>query len=663
MRKAEGLSAPRVSAARSGKKRTGAKKPRRAKAPSRPVLRFMAKWLFVLSIWAVIGLFGAVTYLAFSLPAIDEVDEATRQPSMTVLAADGGVIARIGDLNGDAVSVPALPEHMIQAVLAIEDRRFYSHFGIDPRGILRAAIVNYRAGRTVQGGSTITQQLAKILFLSPDRTWERKAQEALLALWLEWSYDKDTLLAAYLNRAYFGGGAYGLDAASRLYFGHPASDVDLREAAILAGLLKAPSRFAPTRSRAAAEARADVVLAAMVDAGYMTEEEVAARQLPAPVPKRRPVTGDGGRYYADWVADELPQIVGDIRQDITIRTTLEPRLQRAAEAAVTRVMNEKSEAAEAGQAALIAMRMDGAVVAMVGGRSYRSTQFNRAVDAWRQPGSAFKPIIYLTALEQGMRPDALVLDQPVEVAGYAPANYGGEYVGQITAREALARSSNSVAVQLMDWVGIDETMATGRRLGLSGEMRRDLSLALGASETNLLELTSAYAVLANGGRTTWPYAVQWVERTDGTTLHARQGDGGVEVARPWHVWELNGMLAEVMRSGTGRRAALDRPSAGKTGTSQDNRDAWFVGFTSDLVVGVWVGNDDNTPMNGVTGGGLPAEIWQAFMFDAHRGQQPKPLPGPHDLPTAGPALVAGEPATLPRDRNPIARFLNGLFGG
>ena len=649
-----------------GSRRGGGRRADRKRQPSRApgILRWSAKWLFVLTIWAGIALVGTVAFLAASLPPIDEIETGAHQPGLTILAADGGTVARVGSLGGNAVSIPALPDHMIQAVLAIEDRRFYSHFGIDPRGILRAAAVNWREGRTVQGGSTITQQLAKILFLSPERTVRRKVHEALLALWLEWSYDKDDILAAYLNRAYFGGGAYGLDAASRLYFGHPATDVSLREAAILAGLLKAPSRFAPTRSRAAAEERAEVVLEAMVDAGYMSAEEAADRLAPAPLPKPRPVTGDGGRYFADWVADELPQIVGDTRQDLTIRTTLEPRLQRAAEAAVKEVMSERGAASGASQAALVVMRADGAVLAMVGGRSYRASQFNRATEAWRQPGSAFKPVVYLTALEKGMRPDHTIVDAPVEIRGYAPANYDDTYHGQITAHQALAVSANSVAVRLLDWAGIDDTMATARRLGLSGEMRRDLSLALGGSETNLLELTSVYAVFANGGRTAWPYAVEWVEREDGTTAFARNSGPGIELVRPWHIWELNAMLEEVMRSGTGRRAALDRPSAGKTGTSESYRDAWFVGFTADLIAGVWVGNDDNTPMDGVTGGGLPAAIWQAFMAEAHRGQPPRALPGPADLPPAGPAMVAGEPAPEPAPQgNPISRLLSTIFGG
>ncbi|MEM8914313.1 MAG: transglycosylase domain-containing protein, partial [Pseudomonadota bacterium] len=511
-------------------------------------------------------------------------------------------------------------------------------------------------------GSTITQQLAKILFLSPERTLRRKAHEALLALWLEWRYTKDEILAAYLNRAYYGGGAYGLDAASRLYFGHPAQSVTIREAALLAGLLKAPSYFAPTRSRDAAEARADVVLGAMVDAGYLTDEELANLDQLFPIPRPRPPTGDGGRYFADWVADELPQVVGDIRQDITVRTTLDPRLQRAAEMAVSNIMDAQSEALGAGQAAVVVMRRDGGVLALVGGRSYTASQFNRATQAWRQPGSAFKPIIYLAALEKGLRPDALVLDSPVSIRGYEPANYDGEYLGEITVTEALARSSNSAAVRMTDWVGIDETMSAARRLGLSGTIRRDLSLALGGSEATLLELTSVYAVFANGGRAAWPYAIDWAERSDGTTLYARQGSGEVEIVRPWHISELNAMLSRVIHQGTGRRAALDRPAAGKTGTSEGYRDAWFVGYTADLVAGVWVGNDDNSPMQGVTGGGLPAEIWREFMLAAHRDTPARALPGLGNLPAATPTGTP-TPSTNPQGDNPIARFLSNLFGG
>ncbi|HEY9568984.1 MAG TPA: PBP1A family penicillin-binding protein, partial [Thalassobaculum sp.] len=626
-------------------------------------LHALLKWTAVAAIWGVIVAAGAIAWFAYDLPPIDQVAMPERRPAVTVLAEDGSRLARYGDLVGEMVTVDRMPPHMVEAVLAIEDRRFYGHIGLDPIGLVRAAVANFRAGRVVQGGSTITQQLAKILFLTPDRTYRRKVQEALLAVWLEVNYTKDQILAAYLSRAYFGAGAYGIDAASRAYFGIPVTEVNLHQAAILAGLLQAPSRYSPASAPLLAEARAQMVLNAMVDAGYLTEADL--RQLDAlpPVPRRRPGAGQGGRYFTDWVVDMVPDYAGAGRSDLVVETTLDPELQRLAEAVVADHLTESGEKGRVTQAALVAMRPDGAVVAMVGGRSYRDSQFNRATQAMRQPGSAFKPIVYLAALEQGLRPYDTVLDAPIDVGGYSPRNFYDGYLGPITATEALAKSANTAAVRVLERAGIDNVIDLAQRLGMSGEMRRDLSLALGTSEVTLLELTSAFAVFARDGVGVWPYAVMTVRSRDGTPIYRREGQGPGEVAMPWHVQELNRMLSAVMEIGTGRGARLDRPSAGKSGTSQDHRDAWFVGFTADLIVGVWVGNDDGQPMNRQTGGGLPAHIWHDFMVPAHRGLPPRPIPGlesPVPVPAGqGPVLVS-QPA--PQEDGGFTGLIRKLLG-
>jgi penicillin-binding protein 1A len=590
------------------------------------VARWAAKWAMVLGIWGLVGLAAITAYFAYDLPDIERIALQERRPTTAVVAADGSALARYGDLAGDSVHVEDLPPHLVQAVLAIEDRRFHHHFGLDPIGILRAMFANIQAGAMVQGGSTITQQLAKNLFLTPERTLRRKVQEALLALWLEANYDKDDLLSAYLNRVYLGAGTYGVDAAARTYFGVSARNVTLRQAAILAGLLRAPSRYSPSNAPELAEARADTVLAAMVDAGFISQAQAdQAEDLP-PLPRRRPTTGQGGRYFADWVADQVPDFVGYDARDMTVLSTLEPVLQRQAEAIVARMLAQEGAAAGAGQAAVVLMRHDGAVVAMVGGRSYAASQYNRATQARRQPGSAFKPIVFLAALEAGLEPGSPVRDAPVRVGDWQPDNFNGRYLGTVPAIEALARSANAAAVRVLDYAGVDRAIALARRMGLSGELPRDLSLALGTGEVSLLELTAAYAAIPRRGQAVWPYGVEAILGRDGAALYRREGSGAGRATSAEHAAELTAMMAAVIEHGTGRAAALDRPAAGKTGTSQAHRDAWFVGFTADYVCGVWVGNDDGTPMDGVTGGGLPARIWREVMTMAHEGLPVRPLP-------------------------------------
>lgn len=598
--------------------------------------------LIVLGIWGVMVVAGIVAYVAHDMPNISEVATAARRPAITLVALDGTEYQRLGDLRGETLDVSELPPHFVQALVATEDRRFFSHFGVDPIGILRAAYTNYRAGRTVQGGSTLTQQLAKNLFLTPDQNFKRKAQEALLALRLEATYSKEQILTAYLNRVYLGAGTYGVDAAARTYFNKSARDLSLRESAIIVGLLKAPSRYAPTSSLNRATQRMGVVLRAMLDEGYITPAQYDAAMAVPQVPARKPGADGDGRYFAGWVADQVEAFVGADHGDLVVYTTFDPRLQQMAERKVTEMLNGPGAEAKVSQAAALVMTPDGAVRAMIGGRDYANSEFNRATQALRQPGSSFKPMVYLAALESGWTEGSTILDAPYRKDKWTPGNYDGKFRGEVTLRDALAHSLNTATIRLAEAVGIDNVRRAAKRLGLTTPMRRDLSLALGTSEVTLLDITGAYATLANDGEAVIPYGILEIRDTDGTILYQRHGSSaGFAVATP-HVEAMNRLLSGPVTYGTGKAAQLDRPTVGKTGTTQDYKDAWFIGYTADLVGGVWLGNDDGTPMKKVTGGGLPAKLWHAIMVEAHQGLPPRGLRG-----LGGPALEEDRPALLP----------------
>ncbi len=556
-----------------------------------------------------VGVFGFVAWCALGLPDLSDMGGGRRAGSVSVFAADGTFAAAYGDVYGSYVGLGGIAPTLVDAVVAIEDRRFFRHWGIDPLALVRAARANWRAGRVVQGGSTITQQLAKLAFLTPARTLERKVQEVLLALWLELRFEKAEILASYLNRAYFGAGAYGIATAARRYFGVTPARLDLAQSAMLAGLLRAPSRLAPTRHPGRARARAEVVLDAMVAAGRIeAAAAAAARDRPAAV-----TGGDGsawsGRFFADWVVGQTGA-ARDRTRDVEIASTLVPALQRAAERAVRAGL-----AGHPGVAgALVAMDLDGAVLAMVGGQSYARSQFNRATQASRQPGSAFKIFVYLAALEAGYRPGDRVRDVPVTVGDWSPRNYNDVYRGEISLREAFARSSNAVAVRLVRDMGQERVIRTAERLGVTAELDRAPSLALGVSEVSLLDMTAALVAVANGGSPVLPYGSVAVRTgSEGlvwerTAAPRRNGLSAPTVAA------MRDLLRSTVRRGTGRTARLDGAEAfGKTGTTQGYRDAWFVGFAGDVVCGVWMGRDDSRPMDRVTGGGPPAEIWKAFM--------------------------------------------------
>ncbi len=576
---------------------------------------------------------GVVAYYASKLPNITSWDVPARPPNIQILGADGTLIANRGATGGANVTLEELPPYVGQAVVAIEDHRFYSHFGVDPIGLARVLVHAATSSDRITGASTITQQLARTLFLTMDRTMERKIQEAVMAVWLEIKYSKADILEMYLNRVYFGAGAYGIDAASRTYFGKPASQLTLAEASMIAGLLPAPSRYAPTVNMEAAKARQQLVLNAMVEQGYITQREADLAYAGDVTPVDNAASGVGN-YVADWVADLVPDFIGAIPGDIVVQTTIDPTLQEEATTALRDGLDQYGETLGVGQGALLAMSPDGAVRAMVGGRDYSTSQFNRAVNAFRQPGSSFKPFVYLAALEHGLRPETIRFDQPVNIDGWTPEDYTQDYLGPVTLEHALALSLNTVSAQLTAEVTPAAVVATARRLGIGSQIEPNMSIALGTSEVSLLEMTGAYATFANGGTGVIPYVIQTIRNDNGDVLYQRTASATGQVIQPQYVGMMNEMLGEVLRTGTGQHAVIpDWPAAGKTGTSQDWRDAWFIGYTAHLVTGVWVGNDDNSPTNRASGGNLPASVWSQFMTAAHQGVPVSPLPGNYVGPT------------------------------
>lgn len=621
---------PRKATSSRGSSKGRAKSARGRGKPRRTVgarLRRVAYWGAIACIWGLVALGGIVAYFGAELPRITSWTVPDRPPNVRIVSADGELIANRGDTGGEAVRLADLPDYLPQAIVAAEDRRFYSHFGLDPIGMARAVVAVARAGRAVQGASTITQQLARHLFLTQEKTVERKIQEAILAVWLEARYSKDDILEMYLNRVYFGAGAYGVDAAARRYFGKPAASVTLTEAAMLAGLLPAPSRYAPTVNREAAEGRAQLVISSMLREGYITERE-ASLAMSVEVTPRREMAGGSGRYVADWVMDLLPDFIGRYDRDIIVDTTIDLALQVEAAQAVENGLNAHGAEYDVTQAALVAMDPNGAVKALIGGRDYSESQYNRAVTAQRQPGSAFKPFVYLAALEAGLTPETVRIDAPVTIGNWSPENYTDQYRGPVTLMTALSNSLNTVAAQLAAEVGPDRVVEVAHRLGITSELTPNPSIALGTSEVNLLELTGAFAPFANGGNGVIPHVIRRIRTVDGDVLYERQGTGLGQVVYPEQLGMMNYMLRQTLESGTAQRATIDGWQAGgKTGTSQNWRDAWFIGFTGHLVAGIWFGNDDGTPTERATGGVLSASVWHDFMAQALAGVTPEDLPG------------------------------------
>jgi penicillin-binding protein 1A len=632
---------------------------RRSAKPRRSLIGRLVYWSLVIGVWGVLGAAGLIAYYASQLPPIDQLAIPKRPPNIAILAADGSLLANRGDTGGAAVHLSELPPYLPKAFVAIEDRRFYSHFGIDPVGISRAIVRDLTGGGGMQGGSTLTQQLAKNLFLTQERTLSRKIQEAILALWLERKYSKDQILELYLNRVYFGSGAYGVEAASQRYFGKSAKMVNLSEAAVLAGLMKSPARLAPNHNIQAANERAAQVITAMAEQGHITEA-MAKLALSNPAQLVRQKGSGSANYAADYVMDMLDDTVGAIDEDIVVTTTLDPKLQAEGERALTDELNAKGAKFGVAQGALVALDTDGAIKALIGGRNYADSQFDRAVSAKRQPGSSFKPFVYLTALEHGLTPDSVREDAPITIKGWNPENYSRRYLGEVTLTQALSKSLNTVAVRLGQEVGPKAIIRTAHRLGIASDLEPNASIALGTSEVTPLELVTAYTPFANGGIGVQPHVITRVRTANGKQLYVRRNANNGRVIEPQYVAMMNSMLEQTLQKG-GTAEKADLPgwqAAGKTGTSQDWRDAWFIGYTSDLVAGVWLGNDDNEPTKKSSGGNLPVEIWSRFMKAALQGVPVAGLPSGEwrnpEVPTAdAPALpplaaAVGAPLTINR---------------
>ncbi len=599
---------------------------KRGRRARRSLLGTAARWTLVLGIW--VGLAGAATvaYYAAKLPPIDQLTIPKRPPNIAVMSAEGQLIANRGDTGGAAVRIGDLPSYLPKAFVAIEDRRFYSHFGLDPLGIGRAVLRDVSGRGGMQGGSTLTQQLAKNLFLTQERTASRKIQEAILALWLEHRYTKAQILELYLNRVYFGSGAFGVEAAARKYFGHGAKDTSLQEAAMLAGLMKAPTKLAPNRNPQAAVERAAQVVAAMRDEGFITEG-MAKLALAKPAHAVSPAGAGSVNYAADYVVDTLDDTIGRVEDDIVVTTTISLPLQTLGEKALTEELDRKGAKFGVSQGALVAMDPDGSIRALIGGRNYAESQFNRAVAAKRQPGSSFKPFVYLAALERGLTPDSVREDGPINVKGWQPENYSREYMGPVTLTKALSLSLNTVAVRIGLEAGPRAVVSTAHRLGITSDLQPNASIALGTSEVSPLELVSAYVPFANGGIGVQPHIITRVKSAGGATLYQRRPGNNGRVVDARLVPMMNTMMTETLISGTARKGEIPGWQAGgKTGTSQDWRDAWFIGYTGRLVTGVWLGNDDSSPTRKASGGTLPVEVWSRFMKGALAEEAPSLLP-------------------------------------
>lgn len=612
---------------RKGKRKGGGRGGLRAWLKSRGLWVFVVRAMMAGLI--IVGI--TLAYFATQLPDIRALDTIKKQQGITIEAADGHVVANYGDVYGSYVPYDQLPKSLVLAVIATEDRRFFEHHGVDFFGIARAVVTNISRGHLVQGGSTVTQQVAKNVFLTPERSLSRKVQEVLLAFWLEARFSKKEIMAIYLNRVYLGAGTFGVDAAAHRYFNKSAKELNLYESALLAGLLKAPSRYSPAANTDRAKARVHQVLLNMVDAGFLKEKDVAPTMANYAKSPSHQAEGGDVRYYTDWIVDEIPGVVGQVDEDLIVRTTLDTKLQTEAQDALQNVISVEGPKKNVTQGAIVAMKPDGAVQALVGGMSYAQSQYNRATQAKRQPGSSFKLFVYLSALEAGLTPLTTVEDAPISIQignkTWSPQNFEvGGYRGEIPMVEAIRYSLNTVSVRLSQYVGINKVADMAMRLGIPN-VPAHYSIALGSVEATLLEMTSAYATLPNGGKRAVPYGIMSIRTRDGKELFKRENVEGDPVLAKGTVEMMNYLLMDVATRGTGAKAALaGHQTAGKTGTSSDYKDAWFVGFTGQMATGVWVGNDDNKPMKKVTGGSLPATIWHDFMTKAMEGQKSVAIP-------------------------------------
>ena len=628
--------------------------------PRRTLLQKLIYALLVLGVWGLIFVVAFFAVFAVDLPDTSRLYDTQRQPSISYLDRSGGLLAVRGSQAAATVKLESLPDYVPKAFIAIEDRWYYWHFGFNPWGIARSQYYNMTRkgeGGPLRGGSTITQQLARNLFLTPNQNYRRKAQELILAVWLEAKFSKKQILELYLNRVYFGAGAYGIEAASQRYFGKPAARLSLGESALLAGLMKGPSRYSPVASTDRAARRATIVLDEMVQSGFITPEE-RAEAIRVRVRVNPVLANQRAQYFTDWVDNQVRALVGEPTEDLVVETTLDLPLQASAEQAVLRGV---SAAADQGveQGALVSLDGEGRIRAYVGGTNYVQTQFDRATMAHRQAGSAFKPFVYLTAMEAGRTPDTPVVDEPVKIGDWEPRNYTGTFLGPVTIRIALAQSVNTVAARLTEELGASNVASTARRLGITSDIQQDPSMALGAVEVSPLEMAQAYAPFANGGVFAKGYGIERIRTATGRVLYDRGVDRGPRlsvISQPALSYMVS-MMRGVVTGGTGTRANVPGYDlAGKTGTTSDYKDAWFVGYTGGFVTAVWVGKDDNKPMRRVTGGGAPAGIWRDYMTAALPRLKVQPIPGgdlpPPEAESPVDQLLAGEDPGAPIETPP-----------
>lgn len=577
------------------------------------LFRFLIKWGTVLLVAIICILTVSIAYFAHDLPDIEELSKDVRQPNITVRAPNGVILANYGDIYGQSLSYHQFPKYLIDAVIATEDRRFFEHSGIDIWGVLRAMYYNKKAGRVVQGGSTITQQLAKIVFLSPERSIKRKVQELLLAFQLEDLFSKEQIITIYLNRVFLGHGNFGVDAAAKYYFGKRINNLTVYEAAVIAGMLKAPSKYSPANNTNLALLRGKQVLLNMVDAKLLTETEMRRATYPHFMSRGKARGILENPYFTDYVLEQLPNFVTNINQDLNIYTTFDIELQQKIEEAVKLVMQDSETKYNAKQAAVVVMAKDGAIKAMLGGVSYGKSQFNRATSAKRQPGSAFKLFVYLAALEHGYKLQQYLEDKDISINKWHPKNFSRKFVGNISLQDAFAYSINTIAVQLIEQIGIDNVLEMSYRLGIKDKLPNLPSIALGSGEVRLVDITAAYAVIANNGIAIDKYLITKITDSNNQTLYQYSAKPAKKILANDIINQMLAMLQASVDYGTSKAAKIiDKEVFGKTGTTQDFNDAWFIGFTDNLITGVWVGNDDNKHMKNITGGTLPAIIWREF---------------------------------------------------
>ncbi|WKL58168.1 PBP1A family penicillin-binding protein [Asticcacaulis sp. ZE23SCel15] len=649
----------------------------------RPPLKAFIYWATVLGVWAIIFVTAFIAVFSFGLPSIDDIDKVEKQPAITYLDRSGALIAVQGSQSAPPVNLDELPPYVPAAFLAVEDRRFYHHPGFDPVGILRAAMRNAtKKGGNLAGGSTITQQLARNLFLSSDQNMKRKIQELIMAVKLELKFTKKEILALYLNRVYFGAGAYGIEAASQRYFNKPAKELTIAESALLAGMMKGPSRYSPLSDSERAQNRANIVLNEMVEARVITPEQ-RAEAVSKPLKVTKTLATAHALYFIDWLSNEVQPIAASAKEDLIVETTLDLAIQTDAERAVQRIM-ERDAKKKVEQTALVAIDGEGRVRALIGGVSYADSQFNRAIEAHRQAGSSFKPFVYLTAMEAGYNPLTPVVDEPFEIGGWSPENYTKKFLGPMDLQTALAQSINTVAARVANDVGRENVARTARRLGIDSKINTDPAMALGTASLTPLEMARAYVPFSNGGYKVAPHGIIRIRTTSGKILYQYREDVRTQVIANPPLAYMNQMMRQVVISGTGNGIKIpgNYDLAGKTGTTSDYRDAWFVGYTGGFTTAVWVGRDNNTPMARVTGGGTPAAIWRDFMASALTRIKTSAIPtGPvsemdeaasaavdellNSSPAANdnvvPPVVTMEPIPNPEDQQPAPTDADDIF--